>query len=175
MPHEARLALLAVSAFGMEALGQRKQPPDLQWQILDHPVGRSVWRSRVQQYADPDWQAVWRHVVTGELLQAVGRLRPLSNAASIYILTCELLPPVFEIEGVYAAELFPEMCLFGRRKDFVGQVKRYAAALEELAAAGKPTTNANVCRRLGMKEPNGLKYKDLAEIWFRAKAGKHPL
>lgn len=175
MPNVARLALLAVSAFGMDALGEKRHPPDLQWRILDHPVGRSVWRSRVQQYADPDWQAVWRHIVTGELLQAVGRLRPLSNAATIYILTCEPLPPVFGIDGVYAAELFPGMCLFGRRKDFVDGVKRYAAAMEEVAATGQPTSNANVCRHLGIKDDKGLKYKDLAEIWLRAKQDKHPL
>jgi len=175
MPNEARLALLAVSAFGMEVLGDRRQPPSLAWRILDHTVGRSRWRSRIQQYADPRWQAVWRHVVTGELLQAVGRLRPLSNGASIYILTCEPLPPVFHMEGIYASDLFPAMCLFGRRKDFAERVKRYAQAFDELTTAGEPTTNANVCRRLGMKEPNGLKYRELAKTWLNAKQAKHPL
>lgn len=174
MPNEARLALLAVSAFGMDALIDRSHAPSLDWKILDKPVGRDLWRCRLQEYDDPRWQAVWHHVVSGELLQAVGRLRPLTNPATIYVLTCEPLPDAFEVEGVFASELFPEMCLFGRRKDFVEGVKRYAEALGALRGSGEPTSNANVCRHLGINEDKGLKYRELAEIAYAAKSAETP-
>jgi len=162
MPNQASLGLLAVSAFGVSALNVDFKPPDLSWKILSQTLKSDKWLVRCQQYDDPRWQAVWKHVVVGELLQATGRLRPLSNPATIYILTCEPLPAIFDIEGCYAAELFPDMCLFGRRKDFADRVRQYAHAMRKLRKQGKSTSNASVCRYLGIKESNGLRYRELA-------------
>lgn len=175
MPNEARLALLAVSAFGMDVLSNRKHAPDLAWRIRQHLLGKTLWRTRSQMYDDPKWQAIWRHVVTGELLQAIGRLRPLSNDATVYILSSEPLQPIFEIEGVYGAELFPKMCLFGWRKDFIKRVKKYAQVMEKLIRDGGQNSNAEVCRHLSIKEPNGLRYRELAEKLLSLKMPLHPL
>lgn len=162
MPNEAQLQLLAVAAFGREALNDNLQSPHLEWRLHTHDIGPDTWRVRCQQYADHRWRAVWRHVVTGELMQAVGRLRPLTNDATIYVATNEPLPETLDIVPVYAAEIFPTMATAIRRSDFQDRVRQYAETMENLAAEGVAPTNKAVCERLGLKPPNGLRYRKLA-------------
>ena len=164
MPNEARLSLLAVSAFGMDALSQRLLPPPIEWTLTHYPLHEDLWQVRCQKYGDPRWDAVWTHVVTGELLQAIGRLRPLSNPADIYLLTCEPVPPLLAMQGLYAGDLFPELLLKNRRSDFQVHAQAYAAAYCELVEAGQKPTNRAVCERLGIHPQNGLRYKELALI-----------
>jgi hypothetical protein len=161
MPNEAQLQLIAVAAFGSGALDENLQSPPLEWQLHTHEIGPDTWQVRRQQYDDERWQAVWRHVVTGELMQAVGRLRPLTNEATIYVATNEPLPDTFDIMPVYAAELFPAMATSTRRSDFQERVRQYARTMEDLAAEGLEPTNKAVCQRLGIKPPNGMRYKKL--------------
>lgn len=164
MPNEAGLQLLAVAAFGQEALSADLTAPPLQWQISRHRIGPDLWTIRHQQYPDPQWAAVWRHVVTGELLQAVGRLRPLTNPATVYVATNEPLPGTLELVGAYAGEIFPSMALSGRRSDFAQRVQAYARTMQAIRSEGGDPTNAAVCNRLGLKPPNGLRYRPLATL-----------
>jgi len=161
MPNEAQIQLLAVAAFGREALDENLQSPRLEWQLYSHDIGPDTWQIRRQQYADARWQAVWRHVVTGELMQAIGRLRPLTNDATIYIVTNEPLPETLDIVPAYAGELFGAMATAIRRSDFQDRVHRYARTMENLVAEGVEPTNRAVCERLGIKECNGFRYKKL--------------
>ena len=163
MPNQAQLQLLAVSAFGLEALDDKLSSPSLQWQFYTHNIGPDAWTLRRQQYDDPRWRAVWHHVVTGELMQAVGRLRPLTNPATIYIVTNEPLPEQLDITAVYGAELFGSMSSSARRTDFQERIKQYAEALKNLAASGMEPTNRAVCELLGIKECNGFRYRRLAQ------------
>jgi len=163
MPNEARLQLLAVAAFGRQALDENLAAPPLQWQLHTHDIGPDTWEVRCQQYPDERWQAVCRHVVVGELMQAIGRLRPLTNDATIYVVTNEPLPETFELTGVYAGELFPSMLTSTRRTDFQEHVERYAEAMEDLEAAGVKPTNRAVCAKLGIKECNGFRYRKLMD------------
>lgn len=165
MPNEAQLQLMAVGAFGREALDEDLRPPELLWRHHTHDIGPDTWTVRCQRYDDPRgrWAAVWRHVVTGELTQAIGRLRPLTNDATIYVATNEPLPyPALDVTPVYAAELFPAMGASNRRSDFQDRVRAYAAAMGELEAAGVTPTNRAVCAKLGIKECNGFRYRKLA-------------
>jgi len=162
MPNEAEIQLLAVAAFGREALAKDLHSPPLEWRLTTRTIGPDIWTVRHQQYADPRWAAVWRHIVTGELVQAIGRLRPLVNPAVIYVGTNEPLPPVYDVVAAYAGEVFPEMALSGRRADFGAKVRQYADAMQEIQADGREPTNSRVCERLGLKEPNGLRYRALA-------------
>lgn len=163
MPNEAQLQPLAVAAFGRQALDEDLRSPPLQWQLHTHEIGPDTWQVRRQQYLDKRWQAVWRHIVTGELMQAIGRLRPLTNPATIYIVTNEPLPETLDVMGVYAAELFPAMATSTRRSDFQERVRRYAKAMEDLASEGVKPTNRAVCRKLGIKECNGFRYRKLVQ------------
>ncbi len=162
MPNETQLQLLAAAAFGREALNENLQSPPLEWRLHTHEMGPDTWRVRCQQYADHRWQAVWRHVVTGELMQAIGRLRPLTNDATIYVATNEPLPATLDVASVYAAEVFPAMATAIRRSDFQDRVHQYAGVMENLAAEGVEPTNKAVCDRLGLKQPNGMRYRKLA-------------
>lgn len=162
MPNEASLQLLAVAAFGTQALDDDLNAPPLQWQLHTETVGPDLWTVRRQQYDDPRWRAVWRHLVTGELMQAIGRLRPLTNPAVIYVATNELLPADLDVTAVYAGELFPQLAASGRRSDFLGRVLRYAEAAADLEAEGIEPTNRAVCQRLGIRECNGFRYRQLA-------------
>lgn len=162
MPNEAHLQLLSVAAFGRGALDENLQSPRLEWQLRTHEIGPDSWQVRRQQYPDERWQAVWRHVVVGELMQAIGRLRPLTNGATIYIGTNEPLPDTLEIVPVYASELFPAMATSTRRSDFQERVRQYARTMEDLATEGIEPTNLAVCQRLGIKPPNGMRYRKLA-------------
>jgi len=162
MPNVAQLQLLAVAAFGRGALDENLCPPPLEWQLHTHDIGPDTWQVRRQQYADPRWQAVWRHVVTGELMQAIGRLRPLTNPATIYVATNEPLPPTLGVTAVYAAELFPTMSTSIRRDDFKQRVQQYAAAMRELKTTDAEPTNRAICGKLGIKECNGFRYRKLA-------------
>lgn len=162
MPNEARLGLLAVSAFGTAALSPELLPPELEWTQVQYPLHDTVWQVRCQRYAASRWEGVWRHVVSGEILQAAGRLRPLTNPGTVYILTSEPVPEQLRIEGVYAGELFPSMALVNRRDDFQKHVRDYAEAWQAIKSAGQKPTNHAVCARIGMKPQNGRRYKRLA-------------
>lgn len=162
MPNEAHLQLLAVAAFGRGALDENLQSPPLEWNLLTHEIGPDTWQVRRQQYPDERWQAVWRHVVVGELMQAIGRLRPLTNEATIYIGTNEPLPDTLDVVGVYASELFESMATSTRRSDFQDRVRQYGQAMADLAAEGVEPTNRAVCERLDIKECNGFRYRRLA-------------
>ncbi len=162
MPNEAQLQMLAVAAFGRDALDEDLQSPPLEWQLHTHEIGPDTWQIRHQRYGDERWQAVWRHVVVGELTQAIGRLRPLANPATVYVACNEPLPTTLDIVPVYASELFAGMATSTRRSDFQERVRQYAQTMEDLAAEGIEPTNRAVCERLGIKEPNGLRYRILA-------------
>jgi len=162
MPNEAQLQLLAVAAFGRSALDEHLRSPPLKWKLHTHEIGPDVWQVRRQQYPDERWQAVWRHVVVGELMQAIGRLRPLTNPATIYVATNEPLPDTLDIVGVYASEIFPAMATSTRRSDFQDRVRQYVQTMEDLVAEGLEPTNRAVCERLGIKECNGFRYRKLA-------------
>lgn len=162
MPNEAQLQLLAVAAFGRGALDENLQPPPLEWNLLTHEIGPDVWQVRRQRYPDERWQAVWRHVVVGELMQAIGRLRPLTNEATVYVASNEPLPDTLDVVPVYASELFPAMATSTRRSDFQDRVRQYAQTMEDLAAEGIEPTNLAVCDRMGIKPPNGMRYRKLA-------------
>jgi len=162
MPNEAQLQLLAVAAFGPKALDQDLRPPPLQWHLHTHDIGPDTWQVRRQQYDDERWQAVWRHVVTGELMQAIGRLRPLTNDATIYVACSEPLPATLDVVPIYAAELFEAMATSTRRSDFQQRVRQYAQTMEDLLAEGVEPTNRAVCERMGIKPPNGMRYRKLA-------------
>lgn len=162
MPHESQLQLLAVAAFGRSALDEDLQSPPLQWDLHTHDIGPDTWQVRRQQYTDERWQAVWRHVVVGELMQAIGRLRPMANEATIYIGSNEPLPDTLDVVPLYAAELFPTMATSTRRSDFQERVRQYGQAMADLAAEGVEPTNKAVCQRLGIKPPNGMRYRKLA-------------
>jgi hypothetical protein len=162
MPNEAQLQLLAVAAFGRGALDENLQSPPLEWDLLTHEIGPDTWQVRRQRYGDERWQAVWRHVVVGELMQAIGRLRPLTNNATVYIATNEPLPETLDVMPVYAAEIFPDMATSTRRSDFQDRVQQYAQTMADLAAEGLNPTNRAVCQRLGIKPPNGMRYRKLA-------------
>ncbi|MBN2584945.1 MAG: DEAD/DEAH box helicase family protein [Planctomycetes bacterium] len=168
MPNEASLQLLAVAAYGTEALDENLRAPPLQWHLDPVAIGPDLWTVRRQQYDDPRWQAVWRHLVTGELMQAIGRLRPLTNPATIYVVSNEPLPPELDVTAIYAGELFPRLATSGRRTDFEEGVLRYAEAAAKLEAAGLEPTNRAVCRQLGLRECNGFRYRKLALVRTRA-------
>ena len=161
MPNEAQLQLLAVAAFGSDALDGNLRGPPLDWKLHTHLVGPDTWTVQCQQYDSPQWQAVWRHMVTGELVQAIGRLRPLTNSATIYVVTNEPLPEWLDVTAVYAAELCEGMVGSSRRTDFRRRVEQYGRAMENLASAGIEPTNVAVCQLLGLKTPNGLRYRKL--------------
>lgn len=101
-------------------------------------------------------------MVTGELMQAIGRLRPLTNPATIYIACNEPLPDTLDIIPVYAAEVFAGMGTSTRRSDFQERVRQYVRTMEGLVAEGIEATNKAVCDRMGVKAPNGLRYRKLA-------------
>ncbi len=162
MPNEAQLQLLAVAAFGREALNDRLEPPELHWRLITRDIGPDAWTIRCQRYDDPRWQAVWRHVVTGELMQAIGRLRPLTNPATVYVLSNEMLPDSLDVTAVYACEIISSLAPLTRRGDFRQRVQTYAEAMAALEAAGEEPTNRAVCATMGIKECNGFRYRKLA-------------
>ena len=164
MPNEVVLQTLAVAAFGEEALSDSLEPPSLEWSLQEVRIGPETWQVRCQRYGDDDWDAVWRHVVVGELLQAIGRLRPLQNPGLIYVATNEPLGSDLEVIPAYAGEIFPGMALLGRRSEFARNVLRYAETKAKLAKEGKQPTNAAICRAMGTSERNGLRYKVLADV-----------
>lgn len=168
MPNEASLQLLAVAAYGAGALDENLRAPPLGWHLDTVAIGPDLWSVRRQQYDDPRWQAVWRHLVTGELMQAIGRLRPLTNPATIYVVSNEPLPSDLDVTAVYAGEIFPKLATSGRRTDFEERVLQYAEAAVKLEAAGLEPTNRAVCRELGLRECNGFRYRKLALVRTRA-------
>jgi hypothetical protein len=115
-----------------------------------------IWEVLIKGYHDPRMQAVYNHKVTAELVQAVGRARPLNHEdAMVYLLTNEPVPDVWYAEMCYADELFE---MNGRRGDYAANYAAYEAKAIELLNAGKTIGNADVCRAAGVPERSGKRY-----------------
>ena len=96
-------------------------------------------------------------------MQAIGRLRPLTNPATIYVACNEPLPDTLDVVPIYASELFDGMATSTRRGDFQNRVRQYAQTMEDLAAEGAKLTNRAVCQKLGIRECNGFRYRKLVQ------------
>jgi hypothetical protein len=101
-------------------------------------------------------QAVYNQKVTAELVQAVGRARPLNHEdAMVYLLSNEPCPDIWYAEMCYADELFE---MNQRRGDYAANYAAYEAKAIELLNAGGTIGNADVCREAGMSIRTAQRY-----------------
>jgi hypothetical protein len=101
-------------------------------------------------------QAIYDHTVTSELIQAADRARILRHPATVYLVTNEVCPQLWNAEKCYAEDYLGISS--GRGPDFEANNRRFEAMARELLDAGGVISCAAVCRALGRKETWGKRY-----------------
>lgn len=129
----------------------------------DVPVGDYRRRERLEDcfraanmgYDDPRLDGIERFLVGSDLAQAVGRVRPLQNDVTVYVLSNYQVPD-WEVEQVSASELFDLRTT--TRMDFAENYDRYASELLERLENGEKVGNPEICRALGIEPRSGRNY-----------------
>jgi hypothetical protein len=111
-------------------------------------------------YDEPRLAPIIDFLVSAELAQAIGRVRPLQNDCTVFVLSNARIPD-WEVQQFCASELF-DLCRW-LRKDASDTYQRYSAALDLLFAQREWVKNADVCQATGIPERTGRNY------WNRVK------
>jgi len=106
-------------------------------------------------YGDPRLDAIEEFLVSSDLGQAVGRIRPLQSQVKAYVLSNARIPD-WEVTQVCASELFDLRRLL--RADAADNYDRYVAEAMRRLRAGKSVTNSAVCNATGIKLRSGRTY-----------------
>jgi hypothetical protein len=96
-------------------------------------------------------------LVSADLVQAIGRIRPLQNGCTIYVLSNAPIPD-WQITQFRAAELFDLRQPL--RKDARANYDAYVQALLELLDKGTWVSNPEVCANIGVAPRTGLVYME---------------
>jgi hypothetical protein len=114
-------------------------------------------------YLEPHLRPIEEFLVTSDLVQAVGRIRPLQSDGLVFVISNGLITD-WEVEQFMAAELLE--IKIPMRKDASEAFDRYSAAAEQLLSSGNWIKNSSVCVVVGMPIRTGSKY------WNRLKDEK---
>jgi hypothetical protein len=141
---EAAVWELALAAFGAAGLptGEYRRRPRLSGDFL----------VRTMSHGEDRLRAVEDFLVSAELAQAVGRVRPLQNPATVYVLSNAPVPG-WEVEQATASELFDLRRPL--RRDAREGFERYAAEVTRRLDTQDWVGNREVCAAIGMKDRTG--------------------
>ena len=106
-------------------------------------------------YDEAHLRPIEEFLVTADLVQAIGRIRPIQNAGLVFVITNALIKD-WDVEQFTAAELFN--LKLPMRKDASEMYDRYSAAVIILLHSGNWIKNSDVCSALGIKVRTGSTY-----------------
>ncbi len=144
---EATLWELALALYGMKGLPASKY--ERRWREYgDFTAG-------TMSYDDPHLTPIIDFLVSADLGQAIGRVRPIQNDCTVYVISNAPIPD-WEIAQVCASELFDLRQPL--RKDANDNYLRYGNTVDLLVAEKEWVKNADVCQVTGIAERTGRNY-----------------
>lgn len=138
---------LAMAIYGLEGL------PTSKYERRDREVGDFIAGN--MSYAEPQVAPIIDFVVSAELSQAVGRIRPLQNECTAYVISNAPIQD-WEVQQVCASELFDMRQVL--RKDARDNYQRYVDVTQELLGRQKWVKNSDVCKLAAIPERSGRNY-----------------
>ena len=144
---EATIWELALAVYGFDGLPKSKYTR--QARIEDHFVAGNMG------YDESHLQPIQDFLITAELVQGIGRVRPLQNECSVFVITNAKITD-WDIEQFMASEMFDLRP--AKRKDFADNYKQYVDQCFRQIEEQGSTTNPQVCKRLDLHPRRGRDY-----------------
>jgi hypothetical protein len=144
---EATIWELAMSLNGLDGLPKSKYERRFK-ENRDFVAG-------TMSYEDPHLAPIIDFLVSADLAQAIGRVRPLQNDCIVYVISNASIPD-WEVQQFCASELFDLRRPL--RKDASDNYQRYRATLDLLLAEKQWVKNTDVCQIAGITERTGRNY-----------------
>lgn len=111
--------------------------------------------SRNMGYVEPHLRPIQEFVVFADIVQAIGRVRPLQNDSLVFVISnANILD--WEVEQFMASELFDMRMPL--REDVADDLEAYVACLKEVIEVRGRAKNADICDSIGMPERTGRRY-----------------
>ena len=146
---EATIWELAMALYGMEGLPQSKY--ERRWmEYGDFTAG-------TMSHNDPTLAPIMEFLVSADLGQAIGRVRPLQNDCTVYVISNASIPD-WDVAQRCASELFNLRQPL--RKDANDNYLRFVNAVDLLLAEKEWVKNGDVCQVTGIAERTGRNYLD---------------
>lgn len=111
--------------------------------------------SKNMAYEEKHLKPLQDFVVSADLVQAIGRVRPLQRPTNVFVISNAVIFD-WDVEQFMASELFDLRQPL--RQDAANRYSIYLAAAKHLLKAGNWITNKDVCERLSMSERTGSGY-----------------
>ena len=144
---EASIWELAMALYGTEGLPKSKY--ERRWKEYGD------FTSGTMSHDDPRLAPIIDFLVSADLGQAVGRVRPIQNDCTVYVISNASIPD-WEVAQVCASELFDLRQPL--RRDANDNYLRYGNALDLLLAENEWVKNVDVCQLTGIAERTGRTY-----------------
>ena len=111
--------------------------------------------SKTMGYEEERLRPIQEFVVFADIVQAIGRVRPLQNDSLIFVISNANIWD-WEVEQYMAEELFKIRPTL--RKDAADSYDHYVTTVTELLDENNCTKNAEVCEAMEMPERTGRRY-----------------
>lgn len=144
---EATIWELALAVYGMDGL------PGSDYRRYDQQVGDFVAGN--MGYDEAHLKPIIDFLVSSDLSQAIGRVRPLQNECTVYVISNAPIPD-WEVQQFCASELFDLRTHL--RKDASNTYERFVAATERLLLDQQWVKNSDVCASLSLPQRTGRNY-----------------
>jgi hypothetical protein len=144
---EAAIWELAMAIWGPEKLPQSRYAHRVQ--------ENGAFVSENMGYAEAHLQPLRDFVVSADLVQAIGRVRPLQNPATVFVISNAPISG-WKVEQFTASELFDMRKSL--RRDAAGSYGEYCRAANELLEGVRAISNSQVCEAIKMPERTGRNY-----------------
>lgn len=144
---EATIWELAMAVYGMDGL------PSSDYRRYDQQVGDFVAGN--MGYDEAHLKPIIDFLVSSDLSQAIGRVRPLQNECTIYVISNASIPD-WEVQQFCASELFDLRTHL--RQDASNAYERFVAATERLLLDQQWVKNSDVCASLSIPQRTGRNY-----------------
>ena len=162
---QASIWELALAIWGKKAL------PDSRYMHREKENGCFV--SKSMAYDEHHLQPLQDFIVSADLVQAIGRVRPLQREAKVFVISNATIFD-WEVEQFMASEIFDLRQPL--RKDAADRYSTYSSAAERLLGTGAWITNKQVCDLGAIPERTGREYwgrlKDDLKAQIEVEAGR---
>lgn len=138
------LAMAIWGAGGIPKTNYTRRPRDNGWFV-----------SKNMEYGDLHLKPIHDFVVSADLVQAIGRVRPLQNDVTVFVVSNASISD-WEVQQFTASELFDMRQPL--RKDSAFTYSAFTAKALELLSQGTAVSNAMLCDHLGMPRRTGQSY-----------------
>lgn len=135
------------------ALWGKDQLPDSAYTRLLETNGDFISSNR--RHEEDHLKPIQEFILSADLVQAIGRVRPLQNEGKVFVLSNAPIPD-WKVEQRMASEMFD--IKWHKRADAAENQKQYFRAASKLLQSGKFFGNKDICEKIEMSLRTGQDY-----------------